>query len=256
MNRIYPSNSEFKPNGYHVGSVIGTISANSLKQSGNVFKNQILAAQSAALLPHLKTVFLEKENLIYSARESIKEIYFPENAVVSEYQILEDGRTLEVAMVGKEGLTGLEVVLNSGTANRWMRVSVAGSALKIKADIFKREFDCNTSFRETVLNYLHHYCEQTAQKMVCNCYHLIENRLCGWLLMLRERSGKDEFPITQEEVAYFLGVHRPSITRVMQDLRKRKILTYKRGKIRIADVERLERATCPCYKSLNSGLAK
>lgn len=251
MDRIYTSDSAFKTNGYHIGNTIGTVGANGLKQSGNVFKNRILAAQSAALLPYLKTVFLEKEDFIYQSGNRINDVYFPENAVISEYQILEDGRTSEVAMIGKEGLTGLEVVLNSGTASHWMCVSVAGSALKIKAEIFKREFDCNIDFRETVLNYLHQYCEQAAQKIICNCYHLIENRLCSWLLMLRQRSGKDDFPITQEQLAYFLGVHRPSITRVMQDLRKRKILVYKRGKILITDSEKLENAACDCYASVD-----
>lgn len=252
MDRIYTSESAFNTDGYYIGNAIGTVGASRFQQCERFFKNQILAGQSAALLPHLKKVFLNKEDKIYNAGEDIKDIYFPENAVISEYQILEDGRTSELAMVGKEGLTGLEVVLNSGTASNWMRVSVAGNALKIKSAVLKSEFDRNIDFRETVLNYLHQYCKQASLKIICNCYHLIENRLCSWLLMLRERSGRDDFPMTQEQIAYFLGVHRPSITKAMQDMRKRKILVYKRGKILITDSKKLENTACSCYVAANN----
>ena len=230
---------------YHNGGGIGA------KMCKSVFSNKILAAQSDALLPYLKTVYLESEDFIYRSGERINEIYFPENAVISEFQMLEDGRTSELAMIGKEGLTGLEVVLNSGTASHWMCVSVAGSALKIRAGIFKKEFEDNAKLREIVLDYLHKYCEQTAQKAICNCYHLIENRLCSWLLMLADRSGKDSIAITHEQLAHFIGVQRPSITHVTQNLRRRKIIVYKRGEIRITDREKLENSACSCYAAID-----
>ena len=258
MDRIFTNNGESTTydisNGYHYGGTIQTVEPKGAKRCRYSFNNQILAAQSAALLPYLNTVFLEKEDSVYRNGEQINDIFFPENAVISEYQILEDGRTSEVAMIGKEGVTGLEVVLNSGKASHWMRVSAAGKALKIKSEIFKREFDSNAKFREAVLNYLHQYCEQTAQKIICNCYHLIEKRLCCWLLMFADRSGKDDVAVTQEQLALFLGVQRPSITRVTQNLRSRKIIKYKRGEIRIADRKKLEDAACSCYASVNHNL--
>ncbi len=255
MNRIFSNYSQIPANkgqdGYRIGNKNKMIKTNDLNQREKNFSNQILAGHSDELLPYLTTVFLESEKFIYQSGEQINEIYFPENAVISELQMLEDGRTSELAMIGKEGLTGLEVVLNSGKSSHWMRVSVSGSALKMKAEIFKREFDGNAEFRKVVLDYLHKYFEQTAKKAICNCYHLIENRLCSWLLMLGDRSGKDKITVTQEQLAHFIGVQRPTITHIVQDLRNQQIIGYKRGEINIFDREKLLNAACSCYASID-----
>lgn len=251
MNRIAANYREIQTGGRQNGFHNGAMTATAAKPCNNAFANKILAAQSDALLPHLKTVYLDNKDFIYQSGELIREIYFPENAVISEIQMLEDGRTSELAMIGREGLTGLEVVLNSGKASHWMRVSVAGSALKIKADVFKNEFDTNAGFREVILDYLHRYFRQTAQKAICNSFHLIENRLCSWLLMLADRSGKNKITVTQEQLAYFIGVQRPTITHITQGLRRRKIISYKRGEVHICDLEKLENAACSCYVSIN-----
>lgn len=229
-----------------VSNIGGAIETSNSSNGEKTYSNQILNALITPFYSRLEAVLLKDEDFIYQSGDKIKEVYFPESAVISEYQMLEDGRTSEVAMIGKEGITGLEVVLNSGTATHWLRVSVGGRALKLGSEIFKREFDDNADFREVVLNYLHHYLEQTSQKVICNCYHSIEKRLCSWLLGLYERSGKDNVFVTHEQLAHVLGVQRPSITRITQNLREKKVIDYERGNISILDRAKLEDTACSC----------
>jgi CRP-like cAMP-binding protein len=185
--------------------------------------------------------------MIYQYGDEIEYVYFPETSVVSEYQILEDGRTTEVAMIGKEGVTGLEVVLDSSTAKNWMRVSVPGQALRIKAAAFKNEFNYNDRFRRVILNYINYYMEQTSQRIICTCYHLAEKRFCSWLLMLQDRSENNKVKITHEQISQFIGTQRATVSRIIHLLREEKIIRSGRGSIIILDSRRLRNMACSCY---------
>ncbi len=238
---------------------------NGLSLNGNgLFKdtyslNHILAIQSskdfAAISPHLERVSFENEEIIYQHGDEINYVYFPENSVVSEYQILDDGRTTEVAMIGKEGVAGLEVVLNSGSANSWMRASMAGNAVRIKAKVFKDEFNYNDRFRKVVLSYINYYIEQTSQRIICNCYHLAEKRFCSWLLMLYDRSERKRIYITHEQISQFIGTQRATISRIIQLLRNNTIIKSTRGSIVILDRSGLEEMACSCYEPMGKVFA-
>ena len=249
-NLIFSQNSIARPKESFGGSVSASKIFNPTTEKIQ-FYNQVLSSNPGKILIHLRNVFLKSEEFIYQSGDNITDVYFPENAVISEYQMLDDGRTSEVAMIGREGITGLEVVLNSATASHWSKVSIAGNAYKIKSEIFKKEFDDNIVFREIVLNYLHYYLEQTSQKIICNSYHLIEKRLCSWLLMLNDRNEKNKINVTHEQLAQFLGVQRPSISRIALKLKKKNIISYERGEIHISNRKALENAACCCYKFLH-----
>lgn len=224
----------------------------------NIPLNKILAAYSAESFSQISS-FLEKvsfcgDEYIHQPDDTIYYVYFPETVVMSELQILEDGRTVETAMIGKEGVTGLSTLFNSQSVNCWTQVSLPGDALRIDLQILKEEFDFGGTIQSLLFDFVSSYIRQVSQRVVCNTHHAIENRLCNWLLMLNDRCGSKEFPMTQEKIARFLGVHRPSISNIAGSLREKNVIDYTRGKIIILNRELLEHTACPCYRQLQENL--
>jgi CRP-like cAMP-binding protein len=217
--------------------------------------NTLLAAQREEvfeeILPYLESVSLAGGDYIYQPGDQIDFIYFPETAVISEFQILEDGRTIEIAMTGNEGILGLLSIYNSGQASNWTQVSVGGTASRINSRIFEKKIARHPSFQRMLFEYINNYVTQISQRSVCNSYHVIEQRFCSWLLMMQDRKKTDRLPLTQEQIARSLGVHRPSLTHIAQHLRSKKIIDYVRGKIYIIDREELEKSACPCFSEID-----
>ncbi len=217
------------------------------KTVSNQVLNSLNAVDFAHLRPYLEPVSLVLGESLYQPQDRIHYIYFPETAVISDLQMLEDGRTVEIAMIGKEGIVGLSSVFNSQTAANWTEVVVAGNALKLNAQILKQEFGSNNSLQTSLFGYVNSYIEQISQKIICNNYHQLKERFCSWLLMLQRRSDSNEFFLTHEQIARFLGVHRPGITHIASELREGAIIDYRRGQIIILKHQELENLTCSCF---------
>jgi CRP-like cAMP-binding protein len=217
--------------------------------------NFLLAAQEGEvfqdLLPYLETVSLAGGDYLYQPGDHVDFIYFPETAVISEFQILEDGRTVEIAMTGNEGVLGLLPIFNAGRAANWTQVSVGGTAAKINSRIFEKKISHHPSFQRHLFEYINDYVGQISQRSVCNSYHVIEQRFCSWLLMIQDRKKTNKLPLTQEQIARSLGVHRPSLTHIAQNLRSKKIIDYVRGKIYILNRAELENSACPCFSEID-----
>ncbi len=213
--------------------------------------NQILAAlpadELAGLLPFAETVDFSAEENIYQPDDTVRYVYFPETAVFSQLQILTDGSTIEIGMVGSEGVVGLQAVIGFPTSNCWTEASLAGTALKISSEVVSREFKNNGALHAATHNYVNAYIEQIFQKAVCNSHHKLKERFCSWLLMMQDRNKSGDFPLTQERIARLIGANRPSFSCIAIDLRKRNIIAYSRGKIVILDRRALEREACSCY---------
>ena len=216
--------------------------------------NQLLAAQTEEvydeLLPYLETVCLAGSEYLYQPGDHVDFVYFPETAVISEFQILEDGRTVEIAMIGSEGLLGLLPLFNSGLAINWTQVSVNGTAAKIDSRIFEKKINCHPELQKHLFEYIAVYVRHISQRSVCNSYHGIEQRFCSWLLMLQDRKKSNKIQLTQEQIARSLGVHRPSLTHIAQNLRAKKIIDYVRGKIFILNRAELENSACACFSEI------
>ena len=225
-------------------------SLNIKKPSSNRLLSSLNAVDFARLRPHLEPVLLALGDSLYQPQDRIRYIYFPESAVVSDLQMLEDGRTIEIAMTGKEGIVGLSSVFNSQTAANWTEVVVAGNALKLNAQIMKQEFGSNNSLQTSLFGYVNSYIEQISQKVICNNYHQLKERFCSWLLMLQKRNGGNRFSLTHEQIARFLGVHRPGISHITLKLREKGIIDYRRGQIIILKHRELENLTCSCFYSI------
>jgi CRP-like cAMP-binding protein len=216
--------------------------------------NKLIAALSpenlARLAPHLKRVTLEAEQIIHQIDEPIEHVYFPELALVSLLNILSDGTTVEVGVVGREGLVGISPLLEGERETTQAIVQVAGEAQRISTGVLKEEFRQGGQLQTLLLRYTRTLMAQVAQTAVCNCLHHVDQRLARWLLMARLHLESDELPLTQEFIAHMLGTRRAGVSEAASLLQDAGLITYARGRITILDFRGLEDASCECYQSL------
>ncbi len=219
-----------------------------------ISNNRILASLSnfdaARLIPNLDFVFLASGEQIYAAGEENRYVYFPETAVVSDISDLEDGNTIETAMIGPDGASGLCAVLGANPPQHRVQTIIKGNAWRIKTEILKQEFARPGTLQTALLEYINRQISQISQRLVCKSFHLLEKRLCGWLLMLGDRVKTNRLKMTQERLALLLGANRPTITIAAQMLRKKGLIDYSRGGIKILDRAKLEDSACECYDAL------
>jgi hypothetical protein len=126
----------------------------------------------------------------------------------------------------------------------------------MRAEVFRGEIDRRDAFRHLMLRYAQALGGAIMQSTACNAVHSVEQRLARWLLMAHDRMGRNEFPLTQEFVAMMLGASRPSVTIVAGTLQKAGLITYHRGQLTIVDRDKLESASCECYRTATDLLQK
>lgn len=205
-----------------------------------------------ALRPYLRRVNTRKEQFLYQQDDELDTVYFPETAVISELHILEDGRMVEIAITGREGVLGISALYHarSRVAN-CVQVTQAGSVLKIETAMLKKVCKMYPRLLSLLHSSFERYIRQISQKAVCNMYHSVEERFCTWLLMVRNRSGNTQLRLTHEQIARILGVYRPSVTCIALDMRKKNLIDYSRGRLSIADCGEMESHACNCYAELD-----
>jgi CRP-like cAMP-binding protein len=214
-------------------------------------KNLLLAAMPAAelrrMLAACESVDLRFGTVICRQRTRIRHVYFPTGSVISLLSPLDGRPGLEVGLVGAEGAVGIALALGVSTAPVTLIVQGSGSALRIEAARFGVELEHSAALRNSISRYLYVSMSQLAAMAPCARFHVVEERLARWLLMTRDRAASDDFYLTQELMAYMLGVRRVGVTRAARVLRARRLLNYSRGYINILDVSGLEAASCSCY---------
>ena len=214
----------------------------------NLILKELPAELRRTLYPSLRTVNLTKEQFLYQEGDDLEYVYFPITAVVSEFKILEDGRMVEIAVTGREGAVGLSSLFSdSHTAPNCTQVSQAGTALRLDFETFEKFIRSDDKLRTSLSQFVDLYIRQISQKAICNMYHSVKERLCTWLLMVQDRSGRSMLNLTHEQIARTLGVYRPSITCIAQELRSNNLIDYSRGGISIVDRAKVEQAACTCY---------
>ena len=196
--------------------------------------------------PFLEKVALSAGDYIHQPDDAVDYIYFPQTAVISEFQILKDGRAVGLSLHGNESILGLLSIFNSCPADMWTQVLLSGSAYKIKAEIFKTQVLQYQTLQKLMFEYVNSYTKQLMQRVVCNSYHTLEERFCSFLLMLQHYRKNCNLSITQEQIAYFLGTHRPSVTQIAQTLRTKKVINYVRRNLMILDRAGLNSLACDC----------
>lgn len=218
---------------------------------GNSVLDSLRKELVAMIAPHLQKVELTKEQTLFQEEDDIDVIYFPVTAVISELRSLEDGRMVEIAVTGNEGAIGLSSVLSgSRIAHNYTQVSQAGTAHVIRISKLEESLRSSDALRYALSRHTDLYIRQISQKAICNMYHCVKERLCTWLLMVQDRSGRSKMSLTHEQISRILGVNRPSVSRMAHELQESNLISYSRGGLRIRDRERVESAACTCYFEL------
>ena len=215
-------------------------------------ENRLLAALSKAeydrLRPHLEKVSLPLRDVLYEANGPIPHVFFPLVGVVSLVIVMDSGFSLEVGLIGNEGMVGTPVFLGSQSSPTRAISQVPGEALRLETKVFQEEMKRGGALYGMVQRYTQAMINQISQSTVCNHRHSVKKRMCRWLLMSHDRAGTDEFPLTHEFLAQMLGVRRPSVTAAAGILQKAGLISYHRGTVTFLDRKGMEAASCECYE--------
>ncbi|PVE23650.1 Crp/Fnr family transcriptional regulator [Microvirga sp. KLBC 81] len=214
--------------------------------------NGLLAAlepeEFAGLEPHLELVELTLGLVLYDTSDTtVSYAYFPHDTVVSLVNVLEDGRTVEVAVFGREGVLGLLSAQVTREAFGRYSVQMPGTASRIAVERLDEVRNAHPKLRQLIARYSEALLAQTFQMLTCNAVHPVEARCCRWILRLQDRVGRDTLLLTHEVLAEMLGVQRSTVSVVTRTLQGAGLIQQSRGSITVIDRAGLEEAACECY---------
>jgi CRP-like cAMP-binding protein len=216
--------------------------------------NRLLAALPRdpfdRLLPHLSTISLAQGIVLFEAGDEVDQIYFPHSGMLSLLAVLRDGKAIETATVGREGVVGAMAGLGLYKSLVRVVVQMPMACSKIAATHFRTAATASDPIRNLCIRYNEVLLSQARVTAACNALHPIEARFCRWLLQSADRSASDTVALTQEFLAEMLGVRRTSVTEVASKVQNAGVITYSRGVIKILDRPALMRMSCECYQTL------
>ena len=223
-----------------------------MSQNSIPIKNLILAGlprrEYARMLPALEAVALPPGEKLYKSGDAIEHVYFPGDGLVSLVTHMNDGTTVEVGIIGRDGMVGIPVLLGDDIAFEEAVVQIEGDAMRMRSVVLKDALRRNHSPLLTeLLLYTRALMKQVGRTAACNRIHTVEERLSRWLLMCRDRMESDELPLTQEFISNMLGTRRASVGSAATGLQTEGLIHYSRGHISILDRKGLEEAACECY---------
>lgn len=209
-----------------------------------------LGPDSSHLQPEAKVVSITSNQVLYEQGDQIDVLYFPLDSVVSALGIMEDGTTVETAMIGCDGIVGMSSILGGGVSKHWFWVSISGEALQLDAKLVERLFLQNEHALKVLLGSYRALVTQVSQRCICNTRHTILERLACWLLMVHDRVGGANLRLTQETIASRVGARRAGITVAAGMLQEMHAIEYRRGQLHIVDRLALEGIVCECYATM------
>ena len=225
----------------------------SVVRSQQPYMNRVLASFPASdlqrLSPHLTPITFKSKRSLHEPGERIDTVYFLENAVASVVVTMKNGSTVEVGLIGRDGVVGLPAVLGSGHSVNRTFIQLPGRGFAVKAKAFQALAESSSELRTRLYTAMEGYLVQTAQTAACNRVHELEERLARWLLMCSDRVQSDHVPIPHEFLAMMLGTRRSSVTVAAGILHQAGLITYTRGTVTIQDRQGLIHTSCECYQS-------
>jgi CRP-like cAMP-binding protein len=218
-----------------------------------IIRNRLLAALPSSdfdrLLPTLTETPLELKTVLHRPGEAIRHVYFPGGGFLSIVTVLKNGRMVEVATIGREGMAGSGAVLAGLRATPATMVQGASDlCYRMTAEAFRTEMNRGGAFQTLLTRYSHALLGGIMQGAACNAVHSVEQRLARWLLMAHDRMDSDQFALTQEFASMMLGASRPTVSIVAGQLQAAGLIRYQRGAVTVLDRARLEEAACECYR--------
>ena len=222
--------------------------------AGNPVKNALLLAipdrEFGLLRPHLEYLELPHHQILQEPGQKIEYAYFLNHGMISLVILTSDGRSVEVAIVGNEGMVGtsLAVGLNRGPHRAIIQISASG--FRVKSELLGEVLSRTPELRLIMNRYVLIQGLQVAQIAACNRLHEVEQRLARWLLMCQDRIGSEELPMTHEFLAQMLGTGRPSVSLAAGILQRAGMIENILGTVKIVNRKGLEGSSCECYAAM------
>jgi CRP-like cAMP-binding protein len=182
----------------------------------------------------------------------VEYIYFPVAGLISIHSLTERGESVEVGIIGREGLSGLSGLLGHEQMPHSVVVQGAGTGLRIRAGVLRDEFLKGGPLAQTIYSFIYMQMVQMAQSVLCGRLHAVDTRMARWMLTAADRTQSESILITQESLAQMLGSRRSTVTVAAGDLQRKGLIDYSRGRVRIVDRPGLEAVSCECYQVIRS----
>lgn len=219
--------------------------------AGNLLLEALTAQDRALLDPFLEPITRKRGDVLFRVGEDVSQVTFPTGrTIVTLVVTMREGKSVEVATVGREGAAGGVVSRGYLPAFTQAVVQIGGAALRIDVDTLQRAKQRSPALRDLFVRYADCLLAQVLQSVACNAVHPIEERCLRWLLTLQDRLGSPVLPVTHEILAEMLGVRRSYLTSVLGDLQRRGLIESRRGEIRLPCRQRVEAASCECHASV------
>jgi len=222
--------------------------------------NRLLAIlppdEFAFLKPDLELVSFPNGHFVALAGDSLKKCYFPNSGMISLLAETHNGAAVEVGFTGVEGMVGTPLLFGKNAMPYQALVQSASEGYVCDIGRVRQLFSTCGVFHDAVLRYAYLIIRQITQSAVCNHFHTIEGRLCRWLTVMCERSGRTDLRLTHEFLAHMLGVQRTSVSSIAATLQRSGIINYRRGRVEIVDFERLRASACECYRVMTAEYAE
>jgi len=214
--------------------------------------NKILAAlprsEYERIRPLLRPEQLPSGKSLYDSGETISDVYFFNTGMASLVSLTDDGASIEVGVIGNEGMVGVSAILGTNRMAQDAMVQLPGSAFKMKWTALTAELHRTDKLHRLLMRHMYLLHVQVARSVVCNRFHDVESRLCRWLLMSYERVDSNQIPLTQEFLSTMLGVARPIVSLTARTLQNAGLIEYRKGQITILDLDGLMATACECYE--------
>lgn len=220
--------------------------------SDNHILNALPKVDLGRLAPHIERVNLKLGDVLYHSNEKISHVYFPDRSLICVVAYTSEGQGDEIAVIGSEGATGLDVVMGSDVTLNEHIILFADGAFRIPTAAICEEFHRGEAMQILLLQFIRKMMAQISQTALCNRLHNTRERLARWLLMCHDRVSSDVLHLTQEFIAIMLGANRATVTLTAIELQHEGLISYKRGYIQINDRQGLEDYSCECYQVINS----
>jgi CRP-like cAMP-binding protein len=213
------------------------------------YRNALLSKLSPEIIERLspRRIDLNLNDILYEPNSEIEYAYFPEAGVISVVSLMENGNSIEVGTMGREGMAGSVLLLQTKTVPYRYFIQVDGHGHRVAANALIQTADDCKELLTAVLRYEASFRTQTMQAAACNGLHDVEKRCCRWILMTRDRVDSDEFKLPHEFLALMLGVRRSSVTEVLAPLKEAGLLQSNRGILTLLNRKAIEARVCECY---------
>jgi CRP-like cAMP-binding protein len=215
--------------------------------TGNRILDLLPEEEASPLLSSAQTVLLPHGHEIYRQEGPLPHVYFPTTGVFGVVILMDEGKQVEGSTVGKEGMLGLPIFLGVDFHPFSVVSQLPGEAVQVPAATFLQAITSGSTLDRLTRRYTLYRLRCANQMGACNSQHSVEERMCRWLLLARDRAGRDEFSLTHEYLSELLGVRRQTVSIIAGTLQRAGLITYRRGVLRVLDREGLEAASCECY---------